>query len=169
MFSSSSLSWTVSAYSSRTRKICTHDKDCAVCHVHICMKMKRKVKNRYYEKTCEYCHVLYVGRTHHQRWCKPECYKRYRRTSTYRWQGRKTKYGITPEDYDRMLDDQNNVCKICQQPETKVRRGKKMNLSIDHDHVSGKIRGLLCSNCNRGLGMFKDNQVSLRAAAEYLR
>lgn len=78
------------------------------------------------------------------------------------------RYGITPEDYESMLADQDGVCAICHEPETLIRRGTVCSLTIDHDHMTGKVRGLLCNNCNRALGLFNDNQKILRSAAEYL-
>lgn len=77
----------------------------------------------------------------------------------------KRTYGLSLEDYKHLLEKQNGVCAICQQPET-VDRYK--NLAVDHCHETGKIRGLLCVNCNKGLGHFKDKKESLKRALEYL-
>jgi hypothetical protein len=77
----------------------------------------------------------------------------------------KKQFNITIEDYEKMLDLQAGVCYICKGEETSVRNRR---LAVDHDHVTGKIRGLLCSNCNRALGLFKDNKELLLAAAQYL-
>lgn len=80
------------------------------------------------------------------------------------------KYGIHIEDYQRKLQEQGGVCAICGKAETiKDKRGKIRQLSIDHDHKTGIIRGLLCSDCNRGLGSFKDNIPALKAAIKYLK
>jgi hypothetical protein len=73
------------------------------------------------------------------------------------------KYGISFDDYQRMLIEQNGVCKICRKPEKK---GK--SLSVDHNHKTGKVRGLLCSRHNTGLGCFEDDAALLRSAADYL-
>lgn len=78
------------------------------------------------------------------------------------------KYGITLEQYTFMLDQQNGVCKICKQPETRKLFGKVVALLIDHDHNTGKIRGLLCNKCNGMLGLSNDNPDILIAGAEYL-
>lgn len=73
------------------------------------------------------------------------------------------KYGITPEEYDRMHAEQDGRCAICKRPEIPNRR-----LSIDHDHATGKVRQLLCGGCNRGLGDFREDRYLLQAAIEYL-
>ena len=73
-------------------------------------------------------------------------------------------YGITPERYEEILKLQNGVCYICSDT-VKSRRGK---LHVDHDHSTGEVRGLLCINCNRGLGNFRDSIELLKKAIEYL-
>lgn len=78
------------------------------------------------------------------------------------------KYGITNQRYVELLAEQNGVCKICTEPETLTRHGVVVSLSIDHCHTTGRVRGLLCSACNRGLGLFRDLPFILRAAADYL-
>lgn len=80
----------------------------------------------------------------------------------------KTHYNLSLEEYNELLKIQNNVCKICKKPETtKTSKGKIRLLNIDHCHKTNKIRGLLCSPCNRGIGFFKDSPELLRAAALY--
>ena len=75
----------------------------------------------------------------------------------------KNDFGITIEKYEEMLKNQNGVCKICNNPEKK---GK--NLAVDHCHKTSIIRGLLCSNCNTGLGKFEDDVERLKNAINYL-
>lgn len=75
------------------------------------------------------------------------------------------RYGITYEEYSLMLVNQNYVCAICGQEETSSSR---INLSIDHDHKTNLIRGLLCTECNTGLGKFKDDINLLQKARDYL-
>jgi hypothetical protein len=74
------------------------------------------------------------------------------------------KYGISMEEYDRILFAQKEKCAICRRRPEKERR-----LAVDHDHATGKVRGLLCGKCNMGLGYFDDTAERLDAAAAYLR
>jgi hypothetical protein len=97
---------------------------------------------------------------------KTNAKKHYAKTHLQKWKDNlKQKYGITSDDYFQMLKNQNNVCAICQkgQPDKK---GKK--LSVDHCHKTGKVRGLLCTNCNQGLGQFRDDTDVLGKAINYL-
>jgi hypothetical protein len=76
----------------------------------------------------------------------------------------KTKFGISLEFYEEMVGLRGGRCDIC---------GHKSNgrgsLHVDHDHISGKVRGLLCSSCNLALGLFQDEPDRLLAAEKYLR
>jgi hypothetical protein len=78
-------------------------------------------------------------------------------------------FGLSLNDFDEMLKNQNGLCAICYKPETGVLYDKVKNLSVDHDHSSGKVRGLLCSNCNRGIGHLKENFDIMERAIEYLK
>lgn len=88
--------------------------------------------------------------------------------NTYRDKDLRKNFGISFADYQRMLDAQGGVCDICKKPETRTRYGKLTLLAVDHCHGSGAIRGLLCNNCNNGIGRFNDDPDLLRAAADYL-
>ena len=76
----------------------------------------------------------------------------------------KRKYGINLFTYNQMHDDQNGKCAICGSHDIEL--GKR--LVVDHDHDTGKVRGLLCAACNSGIGFFKDKTAILRKAIEYL-
>lgn len=82
---------------------------------------------------------------------------------------RRTTFGIEPVDYIKLLKKQKNVCAICSRPEWRTMRGKVRSLSIDHDHKTGKVRGLLCTDCNLGIGRLKDDPNLLRNAIKYLK
>ena len=71
---------------------------------------------------------------------------------------------ISRFDYAKLLVEQNNCCAICGVEATDVKR----ELSVDHNHETNKIRGLLCGNCNIGLGNFRDSTTLLSVAIEYL-
>lgn len=75
----------------------------------------------------------------------------------------KYKYGISLEDYQKLLDSQNGVCAICWDKNI-----YKKTLVVDHCHTSDKVRGLLCDNCNLALGLTKDNPEILLRAIKYL-
>ena len=72
-------------------------------------------------------------------------------------------YGITWEDYVSMLKNQGEVCAICKQECSTTKM-----LSVDHDHATGRVRGLLCNGCNTSLARFKDSVVLLKRAIDYL-
>jgi hypothetical protein len=80
----------------------------------------------------------------------------------------KRRYDVTLDEYHTMLDAQNGVCAICGQPETAVIKGTVCRLAIDHCHVTGRVRGLLCRDCNTVLGKWGDNVKRFLLAADYL-
>jgi hypothetical protein len=100
------------------------------------------------------------------------CGLRWRQRHPERWQrirmnsDLKRKHGITLEDYERMLQEQGGVCKICKSTESNNKIRKRF--AVDHDHVTGVKRGLLCDRCNRAIGLFRDDVDLVRAAGEYL-
>lgn len=73
----------------------------------------------------------------------------------------KRKFSLSIEEYTKLLEKQKGVCAICDKECSRA-------LAVDHCHTSGKIRGLLCNNCNRGLGHLKDSVSILRKAINYL-
>jgi Recombination endonuclease VII len=74
----------------------------------------------------------------------------------------KNKYGITLAEYDALLQAQNGRCAVCEtKPTQKI-------LHVDHDHVTGELRGLLCSACNTALGLLNDDPKRIRALAAYV-
>ena len=75
----------------------------------------------------------------------------------------KKQYGIDVVAYDAMLEQQEGKCAICGLPPQKHR------LAVDHCHVSGEVRELLCTECNTGLGRFKDDAEMLQRAVDYIR
>lgn len=83
-----------------------------------------------------------------------------------RHQHLKELYGLTVDQYETMVKSQNGKCAICGNGHTGSITSK--NLSVDHNHSTGKIRGLLCHKCNMGIGYFKENIDTLKSAISYL-
>lgn len=85
-----------------------------------------------------------------------------------RAQKRKLKFGISESDFQKMLSDQSGACQICRFVFV-VGAGRELIPHVDHCHKTGKVRGLLCTSCNKMLGFAKENLVSLERAIEYLK
>lgn len=77
-------------------------------------------------------------------------------------------YGITIEEYHSMLEKQQNRCSCCGQPETTLHYGKPLPLAVDHCHVTGAIRGLLCKSCNQALGLLGEDPERIGAFLKYV-
>ena len=107
---------------------------------------------------CTPCRVQYNKK---RRLEVPEVVKDIERRSKF-----KTQYGITLDDYYAMLGRQGDGCGICKAP---TPGGRTKFFAVDHCHTTGKVRGLLCTKCNRGLGLFNDNTDKLLNAVNYLK
>lgn len=124
---------------------------------------KDRYKNTGYCTRCKQC-VLPSKRASYIRY-KSDHAKRDKVRKNDIWYQRKFTYGINKEDYFRMLSDQGGVCAICKQvPKGDIERV----LHVDHNHVTGKVRGLLCRHCNHAIGQLKDSLTILRNACQYL-
>jgi Recombination endonuclease VII len=84
---------------------------------------------------------------------------------------RKLKHcGLSPEEYSKFVADHGGVCEICKRPETTLgKTGRIRALSIDHDHLTGALRGLLCHKCNLALGALEDNPEAVVSMLRYLK
>lgn len=84
----------------------------------------------------------------------------------------KRMYGISPEDFETMISSRDNKCDICKKiMENIPAKGKRLESRgsrIDHCHVHNEVRGILCDDCNKGLGHFKDSIPHLQSAIKYL-
>jgi hypothetical protein len=110
-------------------------------------------------RPCEWCETKFRSEDGRRLYCSEEC-----RRIGASLQEHPLKYGVTIRDYRRLFVAQGGRCGSCggeQSPE-------KLILCLDHCHATGKVRGLLCSNCNRAIGLMKDDPRILRAAADYL-
>lgn len=101
--------------------------------------------------------------------------KRYRRAhremygTDYHNADLKRKYDMTTYDLAAMAEAQDHKCAICGEKEKETRNGLTKHLAVDHDHATGKVRALLCTSCNKGLGHFKDDVDRMLKAIAYLR
>jgi hypothetical protein len=91
---------------------------------------------------------------------------RKRKYENAKWQAKLFKYNMTQNDYNSMLLNQDNKCKICDLQSSSNLHG---HLYVDHCHSSNKVRGLLCKSCNSMLGMSKDSIMILEKAISYLK
>lgn len=118
------------------------------------LEQRRQKDREYYAKTRSRRLALYKERYKRN----PDSFKTNNKRHVL-----KRKYSLSLEEFERLYLLQNGRCAICDQEEV----GKL--LSVDHDHETGKVRGLLCCNCNRGLGIFKDDLTLLNKASDYIR
>lgn len=144
------------------------------------------------DKQCYHCKIVKdveafaicrAAKDGRQSWCRTCIMARQKADPAYkekhaaahqrRWlsgQGRNTHllktFGITLEQYNEVLAEQGGVCAICKRQQNCMRM---KNLAVDHNHKTGKVRGLLCGSCNCGIGHLSDNPEVAMAAAEYLK
>ena len=118
-------------------------------------------------KAVAHCKSCSVQKQKKQKERDPSIYRR------IEWPSKlKNKYGITVDNYYQMLENQNGGCGICgtKVPSARQRQYVTQEMFfVDHCHSTGKVRGLLCGKCNRGLGYFEDEPERLEEAANYLR
>lgn len=124
------------------------------------------------ERTCQACGTSLVGRRTDARWCSEKCGNSHPdraviRAKTKRRYNLKAKYSLTETEYGALLRKQQDRCAICGSTDPKDARYGKW--AIDHDHVTGQVRGLLCSRCNTGIGQLRDDPEIITAAAKYIR
>lgn len=154
--------------------------------------MKRKYKDR----NCEDCGIFFTPSVPYQKFCgsrtlKIGCSykqtvmrnkrygKKFREKNIDYYKDKpvenrnnllKYKYKLTIEEYNKMLEKQDNVCAICLLDEQGLNNsGKKKRLAIDHNHETGEVRGLLCTKCNMALGRFDDSIEKIERALNYLK
>lgn len=89
------------------------------------------------------------------------CRRRRQRVHSRKWQ-LKNNYGLSIQDYDKLVQTQNGVCAICKG------LSHHKNLDVDHDHKTKLVRGLLCQKCNKAIGLFNDDPVLIGNALTYL-
>lgn len=115
-------------------------------------------------KSCKNCGNEFLPKAPSEHYCSDNCKNR-GHTTAYLMRN----YKITLSDYERMHEDQGGLCKICGGEGFVMASHHKLKLVVDHCHETSVVRGLLCHNCNRGLGLFQDNVSFLNNAIEYLK
>lgn len=120
-------------------------KICTVCKIELTEKNKTSGKHKH---MCKKCNNEYYFNL------RKKDFEQYKKASI------KSKYNLTMEEYYLMLEKANYQCEIC---------GEKTNLEIDHNHKTGKVRGMLCDRCNRTIGMFKEDINIMSNAIKYIK
>ena len=116
------------------------------------------------EKECRKCKTMFKPKAPSHLYCSDDCADAALQDAYL-----KRNYGITYETYLQMLQEQNSKCYLCGSEGFLMDKAKhKLKLVVDHCHETEKVRKLLCHNCNRALGLFKDNPDVMRAAANYV-
>lgn len=119
----------------------------------------------YFDKKCKVCGVMFKSPSPRKNTCSQKCFDVNKR-EWKRSHNLKKHYGLTVEEYDKKLADQDHRCAICESTKT-LDYGKR--LSVDHNHKTGKIRDLLCTRCNTVVGIMESNPELFERAKEYLR
>ena len=118
------------------------------------------------EKACRACSTTFKPTAPSELYCSDRCAER-AKTTAYLMRN----YNITLDDYEALLEEQGNVCAICGGEGfvmSRIKNNHVNKLVVDHCHTTGKVRGLLCHNCNRALGLLKDDAEILKNAISYL-
>jgi hypothetical protein len=108
------------------------------------------------------------GRTHECYSCRSDYMNGIYKEQSYNTKRKhmlKRSYGISLEDYNEMFLKQEGCCAICNKHQSEI----EDTLNVDHDHVTGKVRGLLCRKCNTGIGLLQDDFYILLSAAHYIQ
>lgn len=116
------------------------------------------------DKACKECQKLFSPIAPSHKFCSQEC-----SDLGYSRRYLKNAYGITLEEYNAMFVAQDHKCAICFDKGFKICHNAKSLLAVDHCHKTGKVRGLLCHNCNRALGLFQDSIENVNSALDYLK
>jgi Recombination endonuclease VII len=112
-------------------------------------------------RSCDYCGAEFTCRDDNRRkYCSVTCAQ-----TAKSLREAERRYGITMAGYRRLWLAQGGICVICQKPQ---RDARTRLLVIDHDHITGSVRGLLCSHCNRAIGLLGDDPQVIRTAARYV-
>ena len=121
---------------------------------------------------CKNCNSIYKKQYHKVNvdYCRKYRKENRERIQKYQKEYDLKKYNLTLEQKNEMLNKQNGCCAICKKPETAFNSKIKTikSLAVDHNHKNGKVRGLLCGNCNIGIGKLKEDIQILKNAIQYI-
>lgn len=115
------------------------------------------------DKGCKLCSSVFSPMAPSQHYCSDRC-KSYVEINNYY----KKTYNIEYSDVLWMLETQDYLCAICKEVGFDMNEHVRSSLNVDHCHATGQVRGLLCHNCNRALGLLKDDVNRFKTAIEYL-
>lgn len=139
--------------------------DCSEDEANIITEVKEIISAEHIEYKKQYAKQYYLNNKERTKIKQKEYNKNNKGLSKKRSRKHTVKkYGLTLEQYNNLLNSQNQRCSICGRHQDEL----KQSLAVDHDHVSGKVRGLLCVRCNRAIGMLEDDIKLLKQAINYL-
>lgn len=115
------------------------------------------------KKPCRYCGEEFQPTAPSHLYCSDDCAENGVIQRHF-----KKSYGLTYKEVLALREKQQNLCAICGQEGFMMNKRVKSALNVDHNHKTGEVRGLLCHNCNRGLGLFQDDVERLKTAIAYL-
>jgi hypothetical protein len=133
------------------------------------LEYRQKIKEQYYKNNKDDIKPNIKGNSDdaysNKLDCSNKCAKEYYQKNKERITEyvREKKYGINADEFNNLLEKQNGCCAICGK-----KYEKRLRFSVEHDHISGKIRGITCHKCNIGIGMFEENVYTLKSAIEYI-
>lgn len=116
------------------------------------------------DKPCRECGNYFSPQAPSQLYCSGGC-----SSTGFTRKYLKKQYDISYEEYLKMYNLFGKRCHICKQRGFRIDKHQKLDLAVDHCHTTGQVRGMLCHNCNRGLGLFQDNIEYLLNAVDYLK
>ena len=120
-------------------------------------------QKRFNPKPCRKCGKVFQPASPAHLYCSDDC-----KDAASAEKYLKRRYNLSEAEYTAIADQQGEKCAICHGTGFKMQERHKSELVVDHCHETGKVRGLLCHNCNRALGLFHDNKEALLRAIEYL-
>lgn len=120
-------------------------------------------QGKFNPKPCRKCGTEFSPNAPSQLYCSTDCAAEAQQDAYY-----KRNYGIEVGDWNTLYEKQGGKCYICEGEGFLMKEEHQAKLMVDHCHTTGKVRGLLCHNCNRALGLLGDNTDRLKKAIQYL-